>query len=451
MMWRDFGETLAQGWRDLLEADTRGRPWLQARMIDAIRVIYAVVRDLAEGQLTLRAMSMVYTTLLSLVPLLALSFSVLKGFGVHNQVEPMLMNFLSPLGDQGREITQKIIQFVDNVNARALGSAGLVVLLYTVVSLLQKVERGFNFIWRVGESRGFVQRFSEYLSVVMVGPVLLFSALGITASALNTEFVHRLSTMAVLGDAIVMLTKLAPYLLVIIAFTFIYIFVPNTRVRTRAAFIGAMVGGALWETTGWAFASFVVSSSRNVAIYSGFAVLILFMVWLYLSWLILLIGANIAFYIQNPEYRVVQWERMRLGNRSRERLALQIMYLVSRSFGEGGEIWTPERLANYTGLPKMLVAEMVAVLKRHGLLLETCDAPSHLVPAGDLHRVTLRQVLAAVRGEDSVPVERGRAPHFDTDVNSLMESMEQTLAETLDGLTLAGFAGVDPASPERSG
>ena len=110
--------------------------------------------------LTLQAMSLVYTTLLSLVPLIAVSFSVLKGFGVHNQVEPMLSSVLAPLGDKGAEITSKIIEFVENTKAGVLGSLGLVLLFYTVVSLIQKIERSFNFTWRISKPRPFAQRFS---------------------------------------------------------------------------------------------------------------------------------------------------------------------------------------------------------------------------------------------------------------------------------------------------
>lgn len=421
----------------LLETDVRSRGPLQASAIGTARVIYAVVRDLTDGQLTLRAMSMVYTTLLSLVPLLALSFSVLKGFGVHNQIEPMLFNFVAPLGEQGEEIAHKIMQFVDNVNARALGSVGLVILMYTVVSLLQKVERGFNFIWRVGEARSFVQRFSDYLSVVMIGPVLLFTALGITASALNAEFVQRLTTVAVLGDAVVMLTKLVPYILVIFAFTFVYIFVPNTRVKVRTAFIGALVAGALWETSGWAFASFVASSTRNVAIYSGFAVLILFMMWLYLSWLILLIGASIAFYVQNPEYRLVPQESMRLGNRSSEHLALQIMYLVSRAFLQGQSGWSLDRLVESIGLPKLLISESVSVLMAKGLLLETSDKPAVYVPATDPQHMTVQHVLSAVRDEDDLPVSTGRGMAVDRPVAIMAERMDAQMEVMCSAVSLA--------------
>ncbi|HLE93238.1 MAG TPA: YhjD/YihY/BrkB family envelope integrity protein, partial [Sulfuricaulis sp.] len=140
------------------------------RLVHGARMLYAVGRDLGEGQLTLRAMSLVYTTLLSLVPLIALSFSVLKGFGVHNQVRPVLLAFLEPLGEKGIQITDQVIGFVNNIKVGVLGALGLGLLIYTVVTLLQKIELAFNFVWRIKRARPLAQRFSQYLSVLMIGP-----------------------------------------------------------------------------------------------------------------------------------------------------------------------------------------------------------------------------------------------------------------------------------------
>ena len=158
------------------ETDVSTLPLWKRPMLHLVRFLYVLGRDLLEGQLTLRAMSLVYTTLLSLVPLLAISFSVLKAFGVHNQMEPFLFQFLAPLGDKGLELGREIIGFVENVKVGVLGSLGLGMLVYTVISLLHKIELSFNFIWRVNQARSIAQRFTEYLSVLVIGPFLVFSA-----------------------------------------------------------------------------------------------------------------------------------------------------------------------------------------------------------------------------------------------------------------------------------
>jgi membrane protein len=169
-------------------------------IIVPVRLLIVLTRQLLQGQLNLRAMSLVYTTLLSVVPLLAVSFSVLKGFGVHNQIEPVLTNFLAPLGPRGYELSDNIIGFVENIRVGVLGSLGLVFLLYTVVSLIQKVESTFNYVWQVERLRGLTQRFSSYLSVILIGPVLVFTALGVTATAMNNALVqvsdiHKIYTL----------------------------------------------------------------------------------------------------------------------------------------------------------------------------------------------------------------------------------------------------------------
>ncbi|EGG98665.1 Ribonuclease BN [gamma proteobacterium IMCC2047] len=206
-------------------------PAWKVRMVRISRVLFAVLRDLKEGQLTLRAMSLVYTTLLSLVPLLAVSFSVLKAFGVHNQIEPLLQNLMTPLGPQGVEITNNIIGFVENMKVGVLGAIGVALLFYTVISLMQKIESAFNYAWRVTQVRALHQRFSDYLSVVLIGPVLIFSAIGVSGTLMSNGFVVWLSGFEVLGWLIALLTRLLPYLLIIAAFTFIYVFIPNTKVK----------------------------------------------------------------------------------------------------------------------------------------------------------------------------------------------------------------------------
>jgi membrane protein len=138
-----------------------------------LQIVVMVGRDLMDGMITLRAMSLVYTTLLSMVPLLAVSISVLKGFGVHDQLEPTLTSILAPLGEQSAEISAHIVGFVDNMKIGVLGALGLGLLIYTAVSLIQKIEAAFNYTWRLQNSRSLMQRFSDYLSVIMVGPVLM--------------------------------------------------------------------------------------------------------------------------------------------------------------------------------------------------------------------------------------------------------------------------------------
>jgi membrane protein len=336
----------------------RWQCWLNLTM----RVSYRVLMDLVKKRLTMQATSLVYTTLLSLVPLLAVSFSILKAFGVHNQIDPILADFLTPLGSQGDVIRLRILEFVDNINASVLGSMGLLLLFFTVISLIHKIEASFNEIWHVKYNRHISQKFSQYLSVIVVGPVLVFSAIGLTASIESNAFMQQLIAIEPFGTLITVIAKMLPYILVIIAFTFFYMIVPNTYVKFTCAIIGGVVSGMIWETTSWFFAAFVAGSVNYVAVYSVFATLIIFMIWLQLNWLIILIGANITFYCQNVGYLTIDGGSYRLSNKVKEGLALSVLVQVGRSSYLNRPPLSLENLVNELKSPSETLSEIIEIL-----------------------------------------------------------------------------------------
>ena len=356
-------------------------------------------RELFAGTLNLRAASLVFTTLLSLVPLLAVSFSLLKAFGVHNKLEQTLYRLLSPLGERGAEFAVRIVEFVDQVKVGLLGGVGLVILFVTVISLVQKVEKALNTTWRVGRSRGFVQRFSGYLSVLLVGPLLVFTALGLIGTIMGTALVQWLGSIEPFGTLLSLLPKLIPYLLMVAAFTFLYVFIPNTRVRMGSALVGGTVAGVLWASAGWGFAAFVVNSpsSNYAAIYSSFAIVFFFMLWIYVAWLILLIGGTVAFYHQHPEYLGVMPGELRASNRLRERIALAAMVRIGQAHLEGRTPPDALALASAMRLPMELVDDALEALKRDCLVILSEEPASGFVPARDMARIRLLDVLTSVR------------------------------------------------------
>jgi membrane protein len=421
-------------WHELWETEAIGplRRWLYP----VLRVMLVMGQELAGGQLTLRAMSLVYTTLLSLVPLLAVSFSVLKAFGVHNQIEPLLLTYLEPLGSRGEEITLHILTFVDNMKVGVLGSVGVALLLYTVISLTQKVESSFNYVWRVSRTRSLPRRFSDYLSVIMVGPVLVFSALGLTASLMSSSLVQMMLAIPGLGQLVVLAGKAIPFLLIIVAFTFVYMFVPNTKVRFRSALVGAVVSGMLWQASGYGFATFVAGSSKYTAIYSGFAILMFFMIWLYLSWFILLFGAQISYFHQHPQQVRPEREAFRFSARLKERAGLALLYLIADAYYQGRPRWTQDALIQHLGLPGDAVAELLQPLERAGLLVETGEDNPGWVPARDPQHIFLAEVLEVLRSaEETAHPLRSRARALDPG-ERLMTQVRQARDSALDGRTL---------------
>lgn len=408
--------------------------------IRIIRTILILVQDIAQGQLTLRAMSLVYTTLLSIVPLLALCFSVLKAFGVHNKIQPMLLTFLEPLGEEGKEVAANIVQFIENMNVGVLGAVGLALLLYTAISLMQKIEHSLNYIWHIKNPRRIGERVARYLGVIMVGPILVFSALGITATVMSHDAMRGMMEIGILNDTVKIISKLVPYLLVSSFFTFIYMFIPNTRVRFKPALIGGLVSGITWQTAGWMFATFVASSNNYAVVYSSLAILILFMIWLYFCWIILLFGASVAFYIQHQEYLYFRDEQPRLSerlsNRMGERIALSIMCTVAGKFLDGDPMPSATDFRRILGVPAHVLQTVLDALERQEFIVQNGDEPPAYLPARDPSLVTVTQVLNTMRtaGEerllspDKIPAPKS--------VEQVFDQIEKTVESSVGDISL---------------
>jgi len=364
-----------------------------------LQIMALVGRDLIGGMLNLRSMGLVYTSLLAFVPLLAVSLSVLKEFGVHDQLEPALTNLLAPLGERNVELSGGIIQFVENMNIGLLGLLGLSMLIYTVISLIHKIESAFNHTWRIENDRNLRRRFNNYLSIVLVGFLLLLSAIGITASLGSNKIHGLINAYSYFGGSIRILGVILPYLLVIGAFTFIYMLVPNTRVKLGSAFYGALMAGVLWESTSLVFTSFVVGSTNFTVIYSGFAIVLLFMIWIYLSWLILLIGASIAYYHQHSER--LRWHDVNsnLNVRMREQLALQLMLDISCSCFQLSKINSSiGKLARYQLVPRKMLRRMLDTLVADDLVRRSSEDSSLYQPARPVHSIRLIDILRSSHG-----------------------------------------------------
>jgi membrane protein len=401
-------------------------------MLDALRYPFAVVRDLLTGELNLRAMGLVYTTLLSLVPLAAFAFAVLKGLGVHRDLEPLIYEFLRPIGDRATELTAQFMAFVENVRGDVLGSVGLAFLLYTVVSTIQKLEEAFNFAWHVERPRSIMRRVSEYLSLMVVGPVFIVVVFSLFGAIGHHASMRWLSTHEPFGTIVRGFGVIGPFLFVTGVFTFLYSFVPNTRVRLNAALIGGLVAGLLWAASGALFARIVAASARMVAIYAGFAIFLATLIWVYLSWLILLIGAQLSFYVQNPRYLRVGQGHVRLTSSLRERLAFTVMLMVARKFVAGEPPWQLRALAEDLEIPGSALASVTRSLEQAGLLTLTED--EEVVPARDLEGIQLTDILQAVRDErrfDTWLLWRARTePAADELANSIEAGMRERIAGT---------------------
>jgi membrane protein len=376
------------------------RPGLLALLIRTLSYPYAVVRDLWRGDINLRAMGLVYTTLLSLIPLLAFSFAILKVFGAHHDLQPIVYEFFRPVGDQAAtQLTRRVMLFADRVSSGIVGSVGFALLAWTLLGTIKKVEDSFNFLWRVEQPRSFARRIVEYLTLLVVGPVLLVAFIGFSQATIASAPVQEVAKMPFLQRLPGTLIALAPYVMVTAFFTGMYKFVPNTRVQWRSALIGALAGGVLWAAVGKMFTAFVVYSTRLTVVYAGFAIIVVALVWTYLGWLILLAGAQLSFYIQNPTYLRLGLQELRLSCVELEQLALKMMYFVGQMHVTGGRRWTVNRIARELQLPGIAVAKMARALERAGLVMITDD--DELLCARDIDRITVYEILELARNQRS--------------------------------------------------
>ncbi len=415
-------------WGDELKKRGRLGVWVAI----ALRYFYAVLRDLFSGQLTMRGMSLVYTTLLSVVPLIAMSFSVLKGFGVDDVLEQRMFVFVEPLGEKGIEIADNVMALVRNVNGGVLGGISLAFFIYTAVSMIQKVEESFNYVWYVSESRSFARRFTEYMFVLLVGPVVVVIALGMITSLQNESVVQFLLNNDIIGPVFVATGKLVPYLLVMAVFTFLYAFIPNAKVGLKSAVVGGISGGFMWATLSVVFTAFVVNSARTQAVYAGFAIAVITLIWIYLNWLVLLLGSQIAFYVQNPAYLRHGRREPSLSNTVRERLALNTMLLVGLKFRDPGQSITVETLSETLRMPSLSISPVIESLEQSGLL--TADEAGCLLPGKDPSKVTVEDVYASVRYQDL-----GDAllhPRWHSSVEELSKNVDMAIAKAIGTKTL---------------
>jgi membrane protein len=415
---------------------------------EALRVLrypYAVVRDLLRGEINLRAMGLVYTTLLSLIPLLAFSFAILKLFGGHRDLEPIVYEFFRPVGGAAAtELTTRVVQFANHVSSGIVGSLGFALLAWTLVGTIKKVEDSFNFLWHVDQPRSFARRIAEYTTLLIAGPVLLVGFISLSHSALDSAPVQQVVRWPLLQHLRGTGIALATYAMVTAFFTAAYMMIPNTRVHWRAALTGAVVGGVLWAAVGKMFTAFVVYSTRLTIVYAGFAFVVAALLWTYFGWLILLAGAQLSFYVQNPTYLRLGLQQLRLSSVELEQLSLKLMYFVGRTHVAGGRRWTVNRLATELGLPGIAVAQMASALERAGLVIVT--EHDELVPARDLGRIGVYEILEIARNQRSghVAPRNVQIPPVDRILTSLDETRrkgcgELTLRELVDEAPLAAL------------
>jgi membrane protein len=411
-----------------------------ALVLRILRYPYAVIRDLTRGDINLRAMGLVYTSLLSIIPLVAFAFAILKIFGARHDLEPIVYQFFRPMGGPiAEELAKRVVEFAQRVSTSVAGFVGLALLAYTLFGTIKKVEDSFNFVWHVDHPRSLARRVAEYLILLIVGPLLLVGFLGLSHAALDTAAVQEVARSRILRQASI---AIAPYLMVTVFFTGMYMLIPNTRVHWRPAVIGAVVAGVIWAAVGKAFTAFVVYSTQLQLIYAGFAFIVAALLWTYFGWLILLAGAQLSFYIQSPTYLRLGLRELRLSSVETEQIALRLMCFVARAQMRGEKSWTVSRLGDELGLPGKAIARLVATFEEAELLIVTAD--DELVLARDVEGITACEILDVARNPRSGQL----IPRNVTipSVDRLIAAIEEARRERCGNLTLSDLAKEEPCA-----
>jgi membrane protein len=374
-----------------------------------LQVSFLVGKGFLDSKIFLRASALSYTTLLSLVPLLAFVFSILKGLGVDEKVRPLVMEKIAAAQQPVAEkLAEYVTNHIANTSVTALGAVGLVTLLYTVIKVLSTVEASFNDIWGVSQGRTWLRKLSDYTSVMVIAPVLLVVAISVSTYLQANPFFTSGVTVTAWRVVTAILAKLGPYALTWVAFTAFYAFMPNTVVRFGPALGGGIVGGTMWQLAFLAYTKFQVGVANYSMIYTSFAALPVFLMWLYISWVIALFGAEVSFAIANLETYKRHLENFRPSPEAREKVALRVFFEVAYAFHRGQTPPDAERLARVAGIPVRAVRDVITSLVDVGLLSEVrVVKAAGYQPGKDISVVTPAAVLAALRsrGDTIDPAE----------------------------------------------
>ncbi len=381
-------------WRVPLEELPKSKSILYRQL----RIILLAYRGFKEDRVGLRASALTYYTMLSIVPVLALIFGIARGFGIETLIREQLMkNF-----EGQRDVMVWLLDFANRMLEITRGGwvagIGLLILFWSVIQVLGNIERAFNQIWQVPKSRSYIRKLSDYIAILLFAPLLMIlsGSFTVVITARINEIVQGNSILGYIGPALIFLIRLAPYVMMWLLFMLLYLVMPNTRVKFGSALLAGIVAGTLFQVVQWAYVTFQVGVSRYNAIYGSFAAIPLFMIWVHLSWLIVLFGAELSFAYQNVRQYEFEADAENISLTLYRRILLLVMARLVKNFEEGGKPLTSDRLSEELKLPIRLVRRILNELGEAGLILEAVtDDPRQrgYLPSLDIHRITVSYVL----------------------------------------------------------
>lgn len=396
-------------WRIQLKSYSRTKAFL----IKQLRVIVLAVRGFGEDKCKFRASALTFFSLLSIVPVIAMMFGIAKGFGLEARVEAEILKRL----EGQEEIATKVIEFANSLLENAKGGfiagVGVIFLLWAVIKLLGNIEKSFNEIWGVKRPRSMGRKFSDYVSVVLLCPILLVVAGSATVviSSQVRALLAKLPFFSSLGPLVALLLRMLPYCTIWLMFTFVFIFMPNTKVRFRSGLLAGIVAGTIFQIVQWAYINFQIGVAKYGAIYGSFAALPLFLLWLQISWLVVLFGAELSFAHQNVETYEFEQDCLSVSHSYKRLLSLLVAHHLVQNFCNGEKPSGASQISQKLEIPIRLVRQILYELAESGIVCEVKtdgDREAAYQPGRGVEALTVKYVIDALekRGYSAIPVIR---------------------------------------------
>jgi membrane protein len=374
---------------------------LMAFLFKQLRIVIIVSQNFTKDKLQVQAASLTYYTLLSVVPLIAMAFAVAKGFGFEERLEAELTGLLKGHEDIVDQLMVFATRTLENTQGGVLAGVGVVLLFWSVMRLLISIEMSFNAIWQVAKSRSWIRKFTEYLSIMLIAPIMIIVSSSITV-LITSEIESLVSTVDLLkaiGPVIYFFIRLIPYALIWLLFTFVYMAMPNTKVNFGSALIAGIIAGTAFQLVEWGYIHFQVGVSKYNAIYGSFAALPLFLIWVNISWLITLIGAEIAYANQYVGEIKNEIAAEKLTTSQFHIISMMICKRLSDNFESGREPESSQMIANDLNLPFGITAKVLDLLKEVNLLTEV-ELPGNqlngYLPSRNISLLKISEVFAMI-------------------------------------------------------
>jgi membrane protein len=401
--------------RDIWRIRSRELPRLKSVWIRLLRMIILSVRGFNEHDCLFRASALTFYSLLSIVPVVAMAFGIAKGFGFETALEKHL--FVTFQGQE--EVVRRVMEFarslLENAKGGVIAGAGLLLLFWTIIQVLGNIEASFNHIWGIKKPRTLARKTSDYLSAMLICPFLfiLSSTVTVVIKGQVQLVVEKISLLGAISPAIFFALKLLPYCVIWVLFTFVYMFMPNTKIRAGSGLFAGIVAGTIYQVFQLVYLSFQIGVAKYNAIYGSFAALPLFLLWLQLSWMIVLFGAEISFAHQHVDTYEFEPDCSAVSYAFRKLLILRVVHLLVKDFSQGGRPLSAAQIAATLEIPVRLIGDILHELVASQIVSEICDREDKEAcyqPACSIDLLTIKYVIDRLEehGSGAVPVAKSK-------------------------------------------